>query len=714
MNRFFKKCFKIIAVATITLTLLLGVEIKSFALSAPKFLDESNQSPYESYTYWLDAKSNDKQAALCKPMYKVSCVIDGASAGMAPFTSVDDICTDKNNNTYVLNGTDSQVLVFDKNYKYVEKITSFFYNGEELKFKGAQGIIVNENKIYVADTLNARVIVSDLHGNVEQILTLPDSRLIPDGFDYKPIKVAVDSTNTVYVASDGSFYGAIVYSPENEFMGFYGANTVPASLSSVMKTLFDKVFSNDIKRGSTVLSLPYQMNDLVVGPDDFIYTASTGNSSGYSKGQVHVLSPGGSDIIGKDGFNFADKKVTNYNQKSQFQSIGSIDVDNEGFFYILDFKYGRVFWYDKNCNLMSVFGGSVGNGVQKGTFINPVAVAINGNDILVADNAGKSFTVFSMTEYGALVRKAQLKTLNGDFNSVEAEWKKISRLDANNQLAYAGLAKIELSKKNYNAAMKYSKLANDREIYAKAFEGARSQFALKWFGLLFAVVILLIVLIVWFLRYKKKKNIRIIKNEKLLIMTGSVFHPFRSFGAVKEKDMSSPVIATVILILFYVVTAISDVSFGFAYNSFDVNTYNSFYMFLRTIGLIFLWVISNWLVCVLLGGIGKLKEIYTVACYSMIPIIVSTLVGIILSHILVPDEFVFVTLFSSACSIYSFFLIAVGTMKVHDYGFGKFIGTTVLSVASMMIILFLIFLIFLLAQQVWAWILIVAGELKRW
>ena len=242
MNRLFKKCFKIIAVATITLILLLGVEIKSFALSAPKFSDESNQSPYESYTYWLDAKSNDKQASLCKSMYKVSCVIDGASAGMDSFTSVDDICTDEKNNTYVLNGTDSQVLVFDKNYKYVEKITSFFYNGEELKFKGAQGIIVNENKIYVADTLNARVIVSDLHGNVEHILTLPDSRLIPDGFDYKPIKVAVDSTNTVYVASDGSFYGAIVYSPENEFMGFYGANTVPVSLSSVMKTLFDKLF----------------------------------------------------------------------------------------------------------------------------------------------------------------------------------------------------------------------------------------------------------------------------------------------------------------------------------------------------------------------------------------------------------------------------------------------------------------------------------------
>lgn len=712
MRGLFKNYTKILVTVIITLILALVLGIQSFALSEPKSSSESNQVPFESYTYWVDSKSQGKQAVYSKPMYSVDRVVDGSAIGMAPFSSIDDICCDENNNTYILNGTDSQVLVFDKDYNFINKITSFLYNGESLTFKGAQGIIVKEDKIYVADTLNARVIISNLNGVVEKVLTLPDSRLIPDGFDYKPIKVAVDTTNTVYVASDGSYYGAIVYSPENEFMGFYGANTVPASISSVINTIFDKLFSNDVKKGSTVLSLPYQINDLVVGPDDFIYTASTGNSSGYSKGQVHVLSPGGSDIIGKDSFNFADLKVTNYKQKSQFQSIGSIDVDKDGFFYILDFRYGRVFWYDKNCNLLSVFGGSVGNGTQKGTFINPVAVAINGNDVLVADNSGKSFTVFSMTEYGALVRNAQLKTLKGEFESVESDWKEISNQDANSQLAYCGLAKIELSKKNYKLAMQYSKLANDRETYAKAFEGQRSKFALKWFGLILASIILVIVLLIWFFSYKKKENLKFIKNEKIIILKESVFHPFKSFGTIKEKNMSSPFIATVLLLLFYIVSAVSDVSFGFAYNSFDANTYNSFYMFLRTIGLVMLWVISNWLVCVLLGGIGKLKEIYTVTCYSLIPIIFSTLLGMILSHILVPDEFVFVTLFSSVCLFYSFFLIAVGTMKVHDYSFGKFIGTTLLSIISMMIILFLIFLIFLLAQQVYAWVVIVVGEIS--
>ena len=694
------------------LFLVLTGSMHVFALSSPVSPIESAQGPYESYTYWYDSKTGQKEAVYCKPMYRVDRVIDGVAIGAAPFTTISDICTDEEHDTYLLDGTDSKVLIFDEKYELKKEITAFSYRGEKLTFRGAKGIVVKDKVLYVADTENARVIISDLEGVVKEILTLPQSRLIPEGFAYKPIKVAVDSTNTIYVASDGSYYGAIVYSPEKEFMGFFGANTVPASLSSVINTVFDRLFSNDIKKGASLLSLPYQINDLVVGPDDFIYTASAGNSSTYTNGQVHVLNPGGKDTIGKDSFNFADTKITIYAQMAQYQSIRSIDVDQDGFFYILDVRYGRVFWYDKNCNLLCVFGGSVGSGTQRGTFVNSVALAVNGDDLLVADDAGNSFTVFSMTEYGAKVRNAQWKTINGYFADVESEWEQIVRQDANSQLAYCGLAKVALAKKEYKTAMEYAKLANERNIYAKAFKGARAKFAEKWFGAIVFAAVVAVAGLSFFFIVKRKKNIVLIQNEKAVVLKESVFHPFRSFGAVKEKNMGSPVLATVLLILFYAVSAISDVSFGFAYNSFNANTYNSFYMFLRTVGLVVLWVISNWLVCVLLGGIGKLKEIYTVTCYGLMPIIFSTLAGILLSHILVPDEFVFVSIFMSVCVGYSLFLIAVGTMRVHDYSFGKFLGTTVLSVISMLIILFLIFLIFLLAQQVYAWVVMVIKEIN--
>ena len=175
--------------------------------------------------------------------------------------------------------------------------------------------------------------------------------------------------------------------------------------------------------------------------------------------------------------------------------------------------------------------------------------------------------------------------------------------------------------------------------------------------------------------------------------------------------MGSVVIATILLALFYIISAISDVASGFAYNSFDASSYNSFFVLLRTIGLVGLWVLSNWLVCVLLGGIGKLKEIYIVTCYSLVPLLFSQVLSIVLSNILVPDEFVFVTIFSTICLVYTFFMLAMGIMKIHDYSFGKFLATTVLAIASMLIIVFLLFIIFMLAQQVYGWVLTVINEL---
>ena len=459
-----------------------------------------------------------------------------------------------------------------------------------------------------------------------------------------------------------------------------------------------------------MLSLPYQMNDIAIGKDDFVYT-STAGKGGSSQGQVHILNPGGKDILGKDTFNFADYWITAYNGQNQYENICGIDVDDDGFFYILDSRYGKVYWYDKECNNICVFGGSLGPGEQSGTFSYANAIALNGTDVLVSDNTRKSVTVFSLTEYGELVRKAQIITLRDEYEDAEEYWKQVVALDANSQLGYRGLALSAYIKGEYKTAMKYARLGNDRETYADAFKNARSKIISDLIiPIIIAVVVLSAALGVW-LHYKKKKQIVLIKNQEVILLGRTVFHPFDSFGKVKEKKMGSFIIATVMLLLFYIVSAVSDVASGFAYNNFNPNTYNSFFVFLRTIGLVLLFVLSNWLVCVLLGGIGKIKEIYVVTCYSLLPIIFSTVLSIILSNILVPDEFVFVTIFSTICLIYALFVLIVGIMRIHDYSFSKFLVTAILSVVAMMIIVFLMFITFMLAQQVYGFAVTLVNEI---
>lgn len=401
---------------------------------------KTEEKPFETYTYWQDLGASAKTMVYCKPMYKVKTVINANVLNIQSFGSINDITAD-NGKIYILDSTNSTVYVLKGDYSLYKKIDTVTYNGERLSFDGASGIFVKNEQIYIADTKNARILALDTNGNVTAYLTLPESKLIPDNFNYSPIRVAVDSRDYIYIVSEGSYYGALVYSPEMEFLGFYGANSVPASVGEILTEFVTKLFSTDEKRAASVRALPYQFTDFAIGPNDFIYTVTSTNESAV-KGQVKKLNPGGKDVLKKSDYNFADDSA----KLIKTENLNSIDVDSDGFFYVLDSGvYNRIFWYDKECNLMCVFGGGTNSQTQKGTFSKADTLAINGTDIVVSDSVNKNITVFSITDYGKAVRKAQTATINDNYSETAEEWKEIIKLDKNNQLAYRGLAKAYYS-----------------------------------------------------------------------------------------------------------------------------------------------------------------------------------------------------------------------------------------------------------------------------
>lgn len=681
----------------------------SFTVSAA----DVDEIPYKSYTYWVDYNTNDKTAVFSKPMYEVEKVIDSAAIGTDDKSKLSDVAV-FDGKTYILDSGSSKIYVLDSKYKLIKSLGKLEFNGESLVFTDAQGIYVDKSGlIYIADTENGRVIVLNYNGTVERLLLLPDSPLIPTGFQYRPIKVAVDSKGYTYIASDGSYYGAILYSPQMEFLGFFGANTVKTTVLGALQSLWKRLTSNDIKRATDELSLPYMFTDIVVDSENFIYTA-TGKSGDdeIQHGQIRRFNSGGKDILNASDINFADSQVGNYQYSKQIQSLGCLDVDSDGFLYALDTTTGRIFWYDAGCNLLSVFGGSIGDGEQKGTFILPTAIAVNGTDVLITDGTGKSLTVFSETEYGTLVRNAQLITLKGDFAAAKEPWEQVVSQDINNQLGYRGLAKAYYDLGEYDKAMEYAKLGVDRETYAKAFELTRTRVLESNFYLIAAVVVLLVAAIVVWSVLKRKKGIVLIKNVKLKTALSSVAHPVESFRLIKEKGEGSVIISVVILVLFYVITVLNDTLGGFAFTVFDSESYNAIYVFLSTVGLVVLWTVSNWLVCTLAGGIGKMKEIFIVTCYSLRPILFAKTVRLILTHILVPSEGAFLDIFVVICTAYAALMLIIGIMRIHDYEFGRFLGTTIFTVIGMLIIVFLLFLVFLISQQLFAWLKTLYIELR--
>ena len=693
------------------------------SIGASAVSEKTDEIGYETYTYWYGFSGNTRKPVYSKPMYEVKSVLTSADLACTDTSSIADVHTGKYGLTYVLDGGSSRVLILDEDYK-VSKIISVVIDEQDnyYYFKKARGIFVDDNNcIYIADTDNARVIKCDGDGKLIRLYTLPDSHLIPTGFSYQPVKVAVDNKGYVYILSNGSYYGAILYSPEDVFLGFYGANSVAATITQALTTLFNRLFMNNEKRSEMVSSLPFTFTDLWVDDEGFVYTATGSTRKIDQTGQIKRLNPGGGNILKKsDATNFADEgyattKLTAAN--GRYQDLSGVAVDKYGFIHAIDTTYGRIFIYDSDCKMLTAFGGGIRTGSQDGTFVTPSAIAYNlgTEDVIITDSYDNTVTVFNITHFGTLVKSAQAKTIVGDYEEAMGEWTEVISQDRNCQLAYAGLAKAyyvkgqaaadEAQASEYlHTAIELAEQGYDRETYSLAYGSIRSEIIRDHFTLIMILIVAVIAVVIFLLVYSTKRSVRLVKNEKVHIATTLITHPFDNFREMKEKNLVSLPICFIILILYYVFDVMETTMGGFAFTYFDPTSYNALLILAKTAGFVILWTVANWAVSTLLGGKGKVKEIFAVVSYSLIPALLGSIIYVVATNLLVPNEAAFLSILTVICTGYSILLITIGSMTVHDYSFIKFLGTAFLTLIGCAIVVFLLIAVGILCQQTWGFI----------
>lgn len=669
-------------------------------------------APTQSYTYWYEVSSTNK-AVYNKPMYSTDFVLDADTIGVEPFSKINNITTDSSGNVYILDNG-SRIVVLDSSYKLIREIGLI---GNEA-YNGAKSLYVyKDSTIYICDTEGHRVIHITAEGELLEIIKLPDSPLIPADFDFRPTKIVRDQYDYIYILSDGSYYGALLYDENKEFVGFYGANTVKATVSSVLTNIKNRLFPNNEKLSKVTKKLPYCFVDIDINDAGFIYTCN-GYTQGYAGrvGQIRKLSPGvGSNILKSDSVMFADSE-TGYVAKKQFdrQNIGYIDVDKDGFIYGLETNYGKIFLYDDECRTLTVFGGGMGSGKQKGTFTEPSGLAINDNGkvVLVSDAGTNLITVFKLNDYGTKVKNLVNRTLSGDYEDIKSGWQDVLSEDANFQPAYSGLARAYLNDGDYQTAMEYARLGYDRETYAVAFEYVRTDFISRNFTVIFILLVVVVIGAITLLVISTKRKFNLIKNRELKFMLSTPLHPSNNFTDLKEKSYGSIGYSIILLLCFYVITVLQTLAGGFMFTTYDPASFNSIWVFVRTIGLVILWVVANWMVCTLFSGKGKFREIIIVTCYSLIPIILGKVIRLVLTNVLLPSEAAFLGILDTICLLYFGFMLIIGLIKIHDFEIGKLIGTSVLAIVGIAIIVFLMILVFVLVQQFWGFIVTIASEIS--
>lgn len=447
--------------------------------------------PDQAYTY------KDGKAVPSANVFQVVAVIDQQVMGCGSLKNAQDIFVDSRDQVYILDSGNMRVLALDAQYRCVHELKEFSYNGETLTLaEGAQGLFYREatEELYIADTKNNRVLVSDLAGNVSRVYEKPVSSLLDANVSYSPRKIVVDNMGLMYVTSGNVNTGALLIDGENTFLGFYGINAIKETFAVMVEYMWRSILTDEQNAQSAYSFQPTEFNNLFWSSDRFVYAVSPYSATIQSP--VVKLNAVGNNVF-PSGAAFGDMALSRSDEQlaQDMPIFADITVDGDGLFTILDMHNGRLFQYDAECNLLAVFGGL---GAQQGLFTSPVSIAADSrNRILVLDAGKNTVTVMERTFYGEKIKEAVFLHNDGRYEEALAPWAEIIKMNANYNLAYVGMGKAYMKLGQYEQAKRYFRLAGDQENYAAAKEALRGVRLRENFASIATGVIILLLLILF-------------------------------------------------------------------------------------------------------------------------------------------------------------------------------------------------------------------------
>lgn len=455
---------------------------------------QAEELPYDTYnySYWEDI-------ALSPAAYVPNVTVTGGQVGAENFSEPQDFCIAPDGLVYVADTKNNRIVVLNETMtETVRIIENFEREGAADSFNAPYGVCVSENmQLYVADSNNKRIVVLTPEGEFVKIIDNPQSEILEDGFDFIPLKVTVDYADRVYVIAKNAFEGILVFENDGQFTGYFGTIDVKITL---WEKFWKRIASKE-ERSKQQLYIPTEFTGIDIDTDGFVY-ASNIDSEGVQG--VRRLNPKGEDVIQKgENENLGgDLIVGSYGTYAGPSEFTDVVYRGKGIYSLLDRKRGRVFTYDKEGNLLYIFGGL---GSQEGTFNTPVAIEAAGDRVLVLDAYNGSIVSFGETEYGSLINDAVGLRYDGDETQAIEKWQGVLKLDENNELANTGIGKAYLTAGDNKTAMEYLKIGMNRKYYSIAWKRYRNEMLTENMNVLMTVIIVLIALYILYQKVLKAK-----------------------------------------------------------------------------------------------------------------------------------------------------------------------------------------------------------------
>lgn len=664
--------------------------------------------PYKGYEY------NDFNESTAAPIgFIIDAFYDWKDNGLdKPLSEPQDILEWKED-LYILDSGNSRIVQIDKNFRVVDIFDKFFTaKGETIDFTDAQGFAIDKDgKFYIADTENYRVLIANRDGLIEKEILRPDEALEGYELPFRVTKINVNDVGDIYVVADSINLGIFVFNREGKFLKFFASNPIYKT-ADVIAAYVLKPFLSAQQLATRMKTTPLRVVNFCLDDMGYVYTVSQNNADVSQKGMVRCLNYKGTDIMESTAV-FGDLEMNS--DQWLVTSFIAIDVDDEGYLYLLDASRSRVFQYSKEGYLISVFGGY---GDLAGTFSKAVDVLSFGDKVIVLDTEKCGLHVFKPTEYVKTYRSALSALERRDLDTSMKLWDEVIRYNTNSIYPYFGKGMIYDTMGEYELAMENFKLAGAQASYSQSFRQYRTTWIEKHYALI-AVVILSVFAVCYVVA-------RIIKS-KMAAVNGSfsamenkwsfpiytVFHPIDGFEQFKfRKGLPSVTLSVLIAILWFVVESLKYFATGFPFSHVRPQDFNPAAVFVSTICIYVIFTVANWALCSIMSGKGSFKEILSVTAYSLIPLLMSQVINLILSNMLTSQEAAFMSIISAIGLLWSAIMLIGGLYSIHQFSFGKTLLTLLLTVVGMAIIVLLCILFYTLLSQAFSFLSSIYQELK--
>ena len=568
----------------------------------------------------------------------------------------------------------SRIIIYDLNEGTARTV------GEELLVNASGIFATEEGIIYVADRGGNIAYKLSPNGDILERYIRPNSPLF-GAEEFQPRKIIADARGNVYILNLG-IRGLAQFSNSGEFLGYFGANTITPTL----RTILQFTFFTEEQRARLFNLQPPEISNMAIDQRGLIHTVSLG----VDNFGVKRLNISGGNLL-PEMFNAPD--------------LVDVFVGPIGNIYVLT-RSGRIYEYDREGNLLFLFGNQDISNQIAGLFNAPVGIAVDqGFNLYVVDRASNELTVFNPTEFASNVHNALTLYQEGNYIDSLGPWQDVLRMNDFFDLAHRGFGNAYFSLSNYEGALEEFRIANDRHGYSEAFWEVRNAWLLNngaiFIGLLFALLFILVINMklrfMHFVLDPIKKGIQTVRSKVKVI--DDIFYLFRYLKnpadasyEIKRKDRISIYSATLLLVIFFGLYVYHIYQTGFLFNLRRLEDINILEELARVILPILLWVIANFLIGSIREGEGRLKDVYITTIFSLSPYFLSLPVLTILSQGLTLNE-LFIYQFIQFIAIlvtvvYFFFMVKETFQSISISGF------------TMVMMLLGVFIVFILFNEI--------------